>query len=169
MRRSLTLAGAIAAGGALAAVATVSGYVPPRPPPAEVTIRGLTARAATGSYCIPDSGGGNGQAAGDMTCVDSGYPLHPRGRLPAPPHSRVRFNVKTRARGVTGRLVRRDGQEFDFVGPQLHAQPLNDRRRVWRLRLPQDLRGAQILDVSVEYPKGDADFWAGIRPVTHWP
>ena len=162
------VAAALTVATALAVAATVIAHDPPRPPDAAVTIRGLTATAATGSYCIPDPDGGNSEASANV-CADVLYPLHPHGRLPAPPGTRARIDLKTTTRAVSARLVRRDGDDYEFVGPQLHGHATGDRKRVWRVRLPDHLHGAQILDVSVEYPDGEADFWVGIRPVSHWP
>jgi hypothetical protein len=36
--------------------------------------------------------------------------------------------------------------------------------------MPEDLAGAEALSIFAKFSKGgDADFWAGVKPVSQWP
>ena len=168
MKRRAALGACLAAIAAVVAIAVApAARRASGPKPALVTIRNLTATSAIGSYCTLRRTSDGHFVQG---CADAGYPLHPRGRLPAPPGAVVRANVRKRARSVSAHLVRRQGEHFEFVGPSLPATPAGSGRRTWTLRLPNDLEHATDLDLFVDYaPGSDADFWAGVRPVEHWP
>lgn len=103
-------------------------------------------------------------------CADYAYPLRTRGRLrvTAGDAVRLRFrhnpNIRDRIKAVHVSLVRVSGDNIEFVG---HVGPSTQNPRHasrWLVHLPSDLHHANVLDVSVRYPGGDGDFWAGIRP-----
>jgi hypothetical protein len=124
---------------------------------------GLTARATLGTHCLP-SGTKEQPAVG---CADYVYPLHVRGHLPAEPGTDIRVKLRRRATELTASLVRQEGDDFDFVGPTLTGTPAEGRQR-WKLRLPDDLHGANRLSIDVTYVDGDANYWAGLKPVERW-
>ena len=128
-----------------------------RPPIATVTVAGLTARAALGSYCWKSS---SSSGVTRVVCADAAYPLHPHGRLPVHGRDRVLIDTRTRATAVTARLVAR--RTLRFVGPQMHGAPVGSGGRRWRIRLPRRLDSARNLDFTAQYPRGEADFWAGL-------
>jgi hypothetical protein len=75
----------------------------------------------------------------------------------------MRIDFRKRARSVTARLVRVKGKDIRFVGPLLRPHSLRDARDRWKVRLPHRLRRANIVSIQVEYPDGDANFWAALR------
>ncbi|MFL5781902.1 MAG: hypothetical protein ACJ760_11365 [Thermoleophilaceae bacterium] len=157
---ALPIALVLAAGAALAANAL---RAPERPiKPAYVTSQGLRARAAVGSYCVVGKGAGG--------CGDAAYPLHPRGHLPITPGSRLRVNLRRHAAHLEASLVRVDGDHFDTAGGKVKAGRAGGNGRFWRLKLPDDLGGADILSLEATLkPSGDANWWAGVKPVERWP
>ena len=158
---ALAVAGTVAERGAGAAEELAE------PPAPSVTVRGLTARAVVGSYCVPaprEDQESERQAPSDL-CVDSAYPLGPKGRLPVRSRSRVRIDVRTRARAVRAHLVRVRGRSFTSVGPLLTGRALTPDGRYWKVRLPTRLGAATALSIDVIYPDGDANAWAGLRPL----
>ena len=136
------------------------------PRPALVTIVNLTARSAVGSYCVTRR---TGEGTGYSFCADKAYPLDPLGSLPAPPNAVVRVDVRRRVQSLEWGLIRRDGSRFDSVGTGGKASPVDAAHRRWRLRLPADLQGATDISLFVKFRGGDANFWAGLRPVERWP
>jgi hypothetical protein len=158
---AVTAAAAMATG----ALAAEHPWVPER---ARVTAYGLTAGTERGSFCSSRTSADGGGVTG---CADYAYPLHPRAYLPIAPGAVVRVDVRRRAGGVTAGLVRVDGNEITNVGSPLTAEPVDSGRRVWRLRLPQQVADATALSISARWPggSGDANWWAGVRPVAGWP
>ena len=125
-----------------------------------VAAHGLSARATLGTHCLPSNGA--------TMCADYMYPLDPRGHLPAEPGARMRVKLRRRATSVTASLVRQDGDDFEFVSSSFAATRAENSKR-WRLRLPDDLHGANRLSLDVDYVDGDANYWAGLRRVERWP
>lgn len=145
--------------GALALPAAVSGAADD-PYRLLVTNRGLTEKASPGSSCVtrPD---------GATLCSDAGYPLKVRGRLPIRPRSRLLLRTGVAATQLTVRTVRVRGQKFKNLAT-LRVRRLDKTGRRWLVRLPRKLRGANVVEVFVQWtaPGGggnDADFWAGIK------
>jgi hypothetical protein len=158
---------AIAVAAATAAIALGGGSAGP-PKRALVTSHGLRAGTVVGSYC---STGDTHNGTGVSGCGDAEYPLEPKAFLPITPKSRIRVNLRKPAARVNADLIRVNGSRFDVVRPGLKAKPVpSTHRRVWRLRLPGDLRDADAIGMFVDFAGGgDADFWAGVRPVERWP
>jgi hypothetical protein len=132
-----------------------------------LTLHRLRARAVIGTSCLP---GGTSNPP-SVACSDSAYPLDPRGHPPATPNARAEIDLSKKATSVEASLVRPkdEGNGGDSVGPRLVATPKNDRERSWHLQLPDDLHGATVLDIDVDYVDGSANYWAGIEPVSSWP
>jgi hypothetical protein len=162
---ALALVTAVAA--ATAALALGGGTAGP-PKRALVTSQGLRAGTVLGSFC---STGGTKDGTGVVGCGDAGYPLHPHAYLPIVPGSTVRTNVRHRAKSLSASLIRVDGEQMNDVGGDVVAKPVaGSHRRVWRLRLPDDLGDANVLSIEARFkPAGDANWWAGVKPVTQWP
>jgi hypothetical protein len=160
------LALVIALTAAAAALALSGSLVPPRK--AIVTSQGLKTGTQLGSYCENDE---DEDGPGAKGCSDAEYPLHPRTFLPVEPGSTVRVNVRARAKAVEGRLVQGRDAPWGFVGPKIKGTPVaHTHRRIWKLHMPDDLRSADALSLFVDFGGGDdADFWAGVKPVTRWP
>jgi hypothetical protein len=147
---------------AAAITALASAGSKPAVRPAFVTSHGLRARSVTGSFCAPSNGA--------VLCADAAYPLHPRAYLPITPSSRVLVNLRRRASHVEARLIDAQGQDAALVGPKLAVQARGANGRLWRVRLPKDLGGADALSINADLePSGDANWWAGVRPVERWP
>lgn len=94
-------------------------------------------------------------------CGDAFTP-HPAGRLPVLPGGSVVIQSSddvTRAGASLLRHVERD--RYDAVGPALSADRISARR--WRVTLPVDLHGADVLVVSVAWSDGDYGGAAGLR------
>jgi hypothetical protein len=126
------------------------------PPPLIARADHHLVRAASGSFCWSDRGSG--------LCADYGYPLRIRSRLPVKGGARIALRIGAPARRVLATLVRVTGDQIQFLDPAVRESPINVRRRRWWVRLPPDLMGANVLDVSIKYArKGDADFWVGLR------
>jgi hypothetical protein len=157
---ALALATCVAA--ATAALALGGGTAGP-PKRALVTSHGLRAGTVVGSYCSVGSGAGG--------CGDKEYPLHPKAVLPITPKSTIRVNFRKRTAKMIADLIVVHGFKFDVVGPKLGAKPVRgSHRRRWRLHLPRDLRDADAVGMFVDFADGgDADFWAGVKPVERWP
>jgi hypothetical protein len=166
-RTLIALVIAIAVAAATAAIALGGGTAGP-PKKAIVTSHGLRARTVLGSYC---SSGTTKDGGGVSGCGDSTYPLQPKAFLPITPNSSLRVNLRKSTRSVQADFIRGLDAHFQVVGPQLAAKPVpGTHRRVWRLRLPDDLRNADAVAMFVKFAGGgDADFWAGVKPVTRWP
>lgn len=150
--------------GALSLIAIVAlpgvslGRLDVRPEPVAVTIRGVTVRATAGDFCLRSQ---ESESAVRTVCADAHYPLPVRGRLPARPGRWVTFDTTVEATRVEVGLIRlKNWQKSRFVG---RARRRNDDGTRWRIRLPKRLRGAEILNIDVKYPNGEANFWAGIR------
>lgn len=156
----------IALTAAAAALALSGSPVPPRK--AIVTSQGLKTATKLGSYCANDEAEDGAGAAG---CADAEYPLQPKTFLPVKPGSTIRANVRKRAKGVEAHLVDLPDAGYSFVGPDITGTPVaHTHRRLWRLRLPDDLHGAEALSMFVRFGGGtDADFWVGVKPVAEWP
>lgn len=161
-RRTLIAVALVTAAAAATATIAIGGSAGP-PKSALVTSHGLTGRTAVGSYCSTGDGVGG--------CGDSTYPLRPKAFLPITPNSKVRVNFRKRTKNVNADLIRVNGSKFGVVGPKLAAKPVRGtHRRVWRLTLPRDLRDADAIGMFVDFNDGgDADFWAGVKPVEQWP
>lgn len=163
------LAGAVAALVAGALVAAISqvraAETLAAPPTPTVTVRGLTARAVVGDYCIPaprDDPDPSRQTPSDL-CVDTAYPLGPKGRLPVRSRSRARIDVRTPARAVSAQLVRVRGRAIHVVGERLAGRALNADGRYWKVRLPTRLDGATAVSIDIVYSDGEANAWAALR------
>jgi hypothetical protein len=124
-----------------------------RPPRMVVAANGDKVEGAQGSYCF---GGG---------CADYAYPLAVHGKLEVSGGDRVTLRAHTRKVGkATVSLLRVHGDQIDDLGDPLRARPVAGHPRRLRVRLPNDLQGANRLDIFVRYePAGDSDFWAAIR------
>jgi hypothetical protein len=135
----------------------------PWPEPVTVSAHGLTARAALGTFCgeSTDPPDGSDRAPADF-CADAGYPLRTRGRLPVEGRSRLRIRTGEPARSVRANLVRVRSHSFRFVSRILRARRIRGSKRLWRLRLPRDLRRANVLDIDVIYPSANGNWWAGL-------
>jgi hypothetical protein len=166
-RTLIALAIAIAVAATTAAIAVGGGAAGP-PKKAFVRSHGLRAATVVGSYC---SAAGNETGRGVAGCGDSKYPLHPKAFLPITPNSSVRVNLRKSTKSVQADFIRGLDAHFEVVGPQLAAKPVpGTHRRVWRLRMPDDLRDADAVAMFVNFADGgDADFWAGVEPVSRWP
>ena len=166
-RTLIALAIAIAVAAATAAIALGGGTAGP-PKRAIVTSQGLRTGTALGSYC---SNGKTEAGTGVSGCADAEYPLQPKTFVPITPSSTVRVNVRKRAKSVEAHLVDLPDAGYSFVGPDITGTPVaHTHRRVWRLQLPDDLGGAEALAMFVKFRGGgDADFWAGVKPVEQWP
>jgi hypothetical protein len=164
--RRILIASALALG--LAAAAAIAAFALSRAPepavkPAYVTSHGLRARAVVGTYCAPSGNDAIG-------CADKVYPLHPRAYLPITPGSRLRVNLRRHAKGLDVVLLRVEGNEMKSVGGKVRAKRSGGNGRFWRLRLPDDLGGANALSIGADLkPSGDANWWAGVKPVEQWP
>jgi hypothetical protein len=167
-RRILVASALVAAVAAATAAFALGGGAAGPPKPALVTSHGLRARTVVGSYC---STGDTQNGVGVGGCGDAAYPLHPKAFLPMTPRSRIRANLRKRTKKLAADLIRVDGSEFNVVGPALTAKPVpGSHRRIWRLRLPRDLRDANVLAITANFSAGgDGDFWAGVKPVERWP
>ena len=166
-RTLIALAIAIAVAAATAAIALGGGTAGP-PRPAIVSSHGLRTGTVLGSFC------GSGTASDGTQvglCGDAAFPLHPRTYLPITPGGTVRANLRKRAKSVTASLIRVQGDDGDYVGGDVTAKPVRGKhKRLWRLSLPDDLGGATALSIETQFRGGgDADFWAGVKPVTRWP
>lgn len=135
--------------------------------PAYVSSHGLRARTVVGTQCF---GGTSSDGMGYTACADAAYPLNVHSYLPITAGGKMRANLRKRAKSVSVKLVRVEGDKFDFVG-DVGAKPVKGKhRRVWRLKLPGDLAGANVVDINTVWANGhDADFWAGVKPVEQWP
>lgn len=135
-----------------------------RPPPLTVSHAGQTVHATLGTYSWTTS---TSDGAGSGVSADARYPLRTRGRLHVRSRSRIRLHTHDPARSVQASLVRRRGHRFRRVGEIRGERAIGSDGQQWSLRLPRRLHHANVLDVSVRYPQGDADFWAGIttRPL----
>jgi hypothetical protein len=141
------------------------GWSPKR---ARVRSYGLSTATAIGEWCSKRHKQGDEYAVG---CADKAYPLHPRTDVPITPGGVVLADVREPAtRGVTARLKRVEGNQVTYVGPPVTATPVDSRKRVWRLRLPQQVAGATVLSIWADFEEPSfANFWAGVRPVSRWP
>lgn len=128
-----------------------------------VASHGLTARATLGSFCQSVS---YHDGTGSSFCGDAAYPLDTRGRVPAHPGGRVVLETNYPARSVSVAPVHfsKDGERFRY-GESSRARPKGDRRRRWKVLLPNRFeRRTRALDVFVRYSDGgDASFWAGFK------
>lgn len=160
--RRILIASALAIAFAAVITALASAGSKPAVKPAFVTSHGLRAASAVGSFCAP-----SGFA---VLCADAAYPLHPRAYLPITPRSRVLVNLRRRATHVDARLIDATGQDAALVGPKLPVRRRDANGRLWRVRLPKDLGGADALSINADLmPSGDANWWAGVKPVEQWP
>lgn len=133
-----------------------------------VTANALTARATVGSYCVAGTAE-PGEPVGGV-CADAAYPLDTRGRLPVEPRDRVRLRfpdnprIEDDVKAVRVALVRRQGERYRFLDWGTRARSVRGTQSRFRFRLPQRLRRANVLDISVRYVGGgDANSWAGLR------
>jgi hypothetical protein len=135
------------------------------PRAALVGAHGLQVRSTVGTYCTesrPKPGGGSAE------CADYAYPLKTHGRLPVAGGDRValRFRhnptIRDRVRSVRVTPLHATKDDFTTAGPSVHAKVNPEHPSRWKAALPGDLGNANVLEVSVLYPHGDADFWAGI-------
>lgn len=136
-----------------------------------VSNHGLTVRASGGSGCAqiePEPGA----TVTATVCGDAGYPLSVNGRLPVKPKDRLflRFRddptIVDDVKRVFVGLVDVDGLEFDFLSWDAQAKRIGGKHVKWRVRLPSDLNQADVLDISVDYPGGDSNAWAGLKPTS---
>jgi hypothetical protein len=144
--------------GALAAIVTVAIGIGPaaaQPGPLRVRSNGEAVNATLGSSCWTEDGHG--------FCSDAIYPLRTHGKLPVAGGDLVRIRTAEPARRVTVELVQARGNDFRSLKSLGRARRSGDSRKKWRIRLPQSLGDATILDVFVRYPQGDGDFWAGLK------
>jgi hypothetical protein len=165
-RRTLIALLLVAAVAVTSAALAFGGAAGP-PKRAYVTSHGLRAPTVLGSYC---SSGQTEAGTGVAGCGDAEYPLRPRVYLPATSGATLRVNLRKRAKSVSAHLVRGRDADYSLDSESLAAKPANSRRRVWRLELPDDLRRVTAVSISTQWAGGgDADFWAGLKPVKHWP
>lgn len=139
-----------------ASTATAAG--PKRPRDLVIEARGETVTATTGSYCVSDAYSG--------MCVDVIYPLAVRGALEVSPGERLTLRTgDERIARVDVSLLRVRGNRVEPTGWTARATRIVDRPSRFRVTLPDDLEGANRLDVFYDYEKriGDANFWARIR------
>jgi hypothetical protein len=138
------------------------------PKHAIVQTHGLTTGTALGQYCSERKQEGNVHVVG---CTFTEYPLHPRTTVPITPRGVVLVDVRQPANvDVTATLRRVEGNRTSVVGRAMTGEPVNGRRRIWRLRLPQQIGGANNLSVTARFTRRtDANFWAGVRPFRSWP
>ena len=119
---------------------------------------GLTIKGKLGSYCLP-----LGERA--SVCADAVFDPKPtRGRLPVRARGRVAITTGAAANLVTFQLIRADTKapEPEFTSKSLRARPLGSSGRRWVVRLPADLKRADLVNVFVRYPNGDASFGARV-------
>jgi len=146
------------AGGAPASALKMS-REPAHPPPLSAKRGDAVVSASLGSY---EWGG---------AIVDAGYPLPIHKRLPVSPGDRVSLRIGTPAARVVVSLLHVTGEEpigheAGDVLAHLGSRPVSSSRDRWVTKLPRDLKGGNVLDVSVQYannPRGQADFWVGLR------
>jgi hypothetical protein len=136
------------------------------PRPVLVSARHLTIRSSVGTFCTQSRPRANGTAS--SMCADYAYPLQTHGRLPvgAGDVVQLRFrhntNIQDRIKAVHVSLLRVSGNDIQFVERAGHPSQNPHHASRWLFRLPADLHNSNVLDVSVAYPGGDGDFWAGI-------
>jgi hypothetical protein len=119
----------------------------------------LIVKATLGSYCVADASVG--------ICADVAYPLQVRGRLPVAPGERLKLRTHDRkVASARVSLLRVSGDEIESVGRSGRARRAPGHQSRWLVRLPDDLGGANRLEVFVRYRDhiGDADYWAGLAP-----
>jgi hypothetical protein len=119
----------------------------------------LMVKATLGSYCVADAGVG--------LCADVAYPLRVRGRLPVAPGERLKLRTHDRKiASARVSLLRVSGGEIESAVWSERARPAPGHRSRWLVRLPDDLAGANRLEIFVRYQDriGDADYWAGLAP-----
>jgi hypothetical protein len=164
LRRSLPigLCVAVAVGGVAVAASGGHGMTPRA---ALLSAHGLQVRSTVGSFCTesrPKPGGGSAE------CADYAYPLKTHGRLPVAGGDRVavRFRhnptIRDRVRSVRVTPLHATKDDFSTAGTAVRARVNPKHPSRWKATLPGDLGTANVLDVSVRYPHGDADFWAGV-------
>lgn len=147
------------------ALAADGGRSMPRQP--LVSAGDATVAATVGTHCVRQTSEA-GEPVGGY-CADYRYPLATRGRLPVEPRGLVRLRFRDNpqlADDVTGAsvsLIRRRGEDFESLRWSASAVPVDDGSGTFRVRLPERLRGANVLSVTVGYDGGgDANFWAGL-------
>lgn len=167
--RALKLAGCLAAILAIAAAGgALASFHDSAPRPVFVGDHGLTLRSSTGSFCTQSRPNGQGVSSG--MCADSAYPLRTHGHLPVAGgdviHLRFRHNpaILDRVKRARVALLKVDGKDIKPAArvPAAVQNPEHPSR--WTARLPRNLHGANVIDVSVIYNGGDGDFWAAITP-----
>jgi hypothetical protein len=133
------------------------------PKQALVTSQGLRTGSVLGSYCS--------SGPGVSGCGDAAYPLPVRTHVPVVPGSVVRANVRKRARSLNAYLVHVEGDGMNDAGGAIVTKPVkHSHRRIWRLRMPDHLGDANVLSIQAQFARGgDANWWAGIKPVDQWP
>lgn len=140
-----------------------------------VLYRGLYVRATAGTATITEHDAGAG-----YTTIhgDAAYPLPLRGRLPVRPGAGLLVLTDARWRKLSAGLIRlrrirrphAGYEEIDYLR-SVRARRVPGRPRRWRVRLPQRLRGADVLELSVRgrgpgpYRRDSVNFWAGLRPL----
>ena len=126
----------------------------PKPPPVYVGTKGESVRAAQGSYCY----GGRGTTL----CADFAYPLRVTTRLPATGAQRLTVDAGKRVQRLSGSLVNVEDQDVDYLGAVRTRR--TGKGRFWKLRLPADLAGANVLNLDISFKRnlGSSNVWAGL-------
>lgn len=155
---------------ALTAVAGVEVAAAVLPGPGDlVASRGADkVRAQLGSFCVSGEPAPDGTSTG--MCGDSAAPTAPpRPRLRVTAGARVHLRLADRAGvrddpiSVRPALMRfaPDGS-YEFLRADLTPKPHGD--RVWTIRLPAKLRGANALHVFTRFAGGgDATYYVGLK------
>jgi hypothetical protein len=129
------------------------------PTKATITSRGLSIKGAVGSFCLPVEGGPG-------VCEDSLFdPTPTRGRLPIRAGGRLAIRTGAPAKLVSIQLLRADAgaTEPEFTSRSLRARAPGASKQRWLVKLPGDLKGANLVSVFVRYTFGDASFDARVR------
>jgi hypothetical protein len=160
------------------AVDPASGSAPSTPPPVYVGAVGLYVKATQGSYCpdtaTPKSGRRRStaplivpMAPSMIICGNTpGYPLPIKGKLAVAPGSKLFVDAGRRARSLSARLVRIEDHGNDVIETDYLRFVRVQRKgmgRYWRVRLPADLQGANVLSLDISFRGGgDSNVWAGL-------
>ena len=124
-----------------------------KPPPVYVGAGGEYVRGAQGSYCY----GGEGTTL----CADYAYPLKLTARLPVIGGQRLTVDAGKRVKRLGAGLVRVEGDDMNFLR-SVRARRAG-KGRFWKLRLPADLGGADVLNLDLSFRTGgDSNVWAGL-------
>ena len=134
------------------------GGVSAKPPPVFVGAKGEYVRAAQGTFCFFGDRGG--------LCADYLYPLQVKADLPVVAGQRLAIDAGVRVRRLSASLVRVtcDAAGCDGIDDLGTLKVWRTGKgRHWRVKLPPELNGANVLSVSVRFRRGgDSNVWAGL-------